>query len=188
MIKQKKKYIKPKNLFDKSRIDSDKGLTKRYGLKNKSEIWKAESEINRIRTEAKKLILEPEKQALFFKNLENRGLIKSSEASIDNVLSLTKETLLERRLQTFILKLGLAKTSKEARQLITHRKIKIKDRVITIPSYIVKLNEEKSITLIKPIKKEKPAKEKLNPEPEIKESAETAAEVKESTETKEQNI
>ena len=174
MIKQNKKYSRPKNLFDKFRIASDKELSKRYGLKNKSEIWKAESEINRIRTEAKKLIIDPEKQVLFFQTLEKKGLLKSSEASIDNVLSLTKENLLERRLQTFVLKLGLAKTIKEARQLITHKKIKIKDRIITIPSYIVKSNEEKLISLIKTIKKEK-TKEKLNPETEIKEpeSAET---------------
>jgi small subunit ribosomal protein S4 len=163
MIKQNKTYTKPKNLFDKSRIASDKELTRKYGLKNKSEIWKADSEVNRIRTEAKKLIIEPEKQALFFKTLQNKGLLKSSEASIDNVLSLKKEDLLERRLQTFILKLGLAKTIKEARQLITHRKIKLKDRVVTIPSYLVKSDEEKSISLIKAVKKEK-NNIKLNPE------------------------
>jgi len=132
-------------------------------LKSKTEIWKADSEINRVRAEAKKLIIEPEKQAAYFKTLEKKGLLKSSEASIDNVLSLDKENLLERRLQTFVLKLGLAKTPKEARQLITHKKVKVNDRIVTIPSYLVKLDEEKSISLIKTIKKEKPA-EKLSPE------------------------
>ena len=180
MIKQNKKYTRPKNLFDKSRIESDKDLTKKYGLKNKSEIWKAESEIKRIRTEAKKLIIEPEKQTSFFKNLEKKGLLRSSEASIDNALSLTKENLLERRLQTFVVKLGLAKTPKEARQLITHRKVMINGRIVTIPSYSVSLNEEKSISVIKIVKKEKP-EEKLNPEAiaeaEVSEAPELAQEM-----------
>lgn len=160
MIKKHKTYTRPKNLFDKSRIESDKELAKRYGLKNRSEIWKAESEINRIRTEAKRLIVEPEKQEAFFKNLETKGLISSSDSTIDSVLSLTKENLLNRRLQTILLKLNLATTIKEARQLITHRKIMINDRIVTIPSYIVKAAEEKSIKSLASAKKTKHKEDK----------------------------
>jgi small subunit ribosomal protein S4 len=167
MKKQHKKYSRPKNLFDRTRITSDKEIMNKYGLKNKSEIWKAESRINRIRTEAKKLIIEPEKQELFFRRLESMGLIKSKDATIDAVLSLTKENLLDRRLQTIVFKLGLAKTIKEARQLIGHRKIKT-DHIITIPSYIVRLDEENKISLAK---KEKIKTEKTNLN-EIKEQVE----------------
>jgi small subunit ribosomal protein S4 len=144
MIKKHKKYTRPKNLFDKARIEEDKAIMKTYGLKNKTEIWKAESEINRIRTEAKRLIIEPEKQDAFFKNLELKGLIKG-ETTIDAVLSLKKENLLDRRLQTVVFKLGLTGTIKEARQLITHRKITIDGKIVTIPSYIVKAGEESLI-------------------------------------------
>ena len=104
MRKQRKKYSRPRNLFDVSRIASDKGLVSNYGLKNKTEIWKADSEVNRIRAQAKKLIVNPEKQESFFKKLEDLGLLKSKEASIDSVLSLTKENLLDRRLQTIVFK------------------------------------------------------------------------------------
>ncbi len=177
MIKKRKTYTKPKNLFDKSRIEGDKELTKRYGLKNKAEIWKAESEVKRIRTEAKRLIIEPEKQEAFFKNLEIRGLIKDSEATIDAVLSLSKENLLNRRLQTIVFKLGFARTIKEARQLITHRKIKINGKIVTIPSYTVRAGEE---SLIKStiLPKTKPKKEKI-------EEAEEKEEIQETSETKE---
>lgn len=167
MKKQRKSYSRPKNLFDKSRIDSDKELVRVYGLKNRTEIWKAGSKVNRIRTEAKKLIIEPEKQELFFKTLVNKGLIKSSEASIDHVLGLQKESLLDRRLQTFVFKLGFAKTIKEARQLITHKKIKVSDRIVTIPSYHVNAKEEKLISLTKPIKVKKTEKSVLSPEKEL---------------------
>jgi small subunit ribosomal protein S4 len=158
MRKQHKKYTKPKNLFGKERIAEDKELVKNYGLKNKTEIWKADSEINRIRTEAKKLILKPEKQEAFFKKLEEKGLLKEKESTIDSVLSLTKENLLDRRLQTIVHKLKLAKTIKEARQLIVHRKIKLNDSLVTIPSYIVKLSEENKIKLAEKTKASKESK------------------------------
>jgi small subunit ribosomal protein S4 len=148
MKKQHKTYTRPKNLFDVTRIQSDKEILAKYGLKSKSEIWKAEAKINRIRAQAKQLIIQPEKQKTFFEKLEKIGLIKASEASIDTVLSLTKENLLNRRLQTIVLRLGLAKTMNESRQLITHRKIKLGDTLITIPSYTVDIDEEGKISKI----------------------------------------
>jgi small subunit ribosomal protein S4 len=148
MKKQHKTYNRPKNLFDTNRIQSDKDILHKYGLRSKTEIWKAESKISRIRAQAKKLIIQPEKQKIFFEKLEKMGLIKTSDASIDTVLSLTKENLLNRRLQTIVLKLGLAKTMNESRQLITHRKIKLGETLITIPSYTVDTDEEGKISKI----------------------------------------
>lgn len=153
MKKQHKNFVRPKNLFDTTRIQLDKDIMKNYGLKNKTEIWKAESKINRIRVQAKKLIVQPEKQKVFFEKLEKMGLIKASDASIDTVLSLTKENLLNRRLQTIVVKKGLAKTMNESRQLITHRKVKLGDTIITIPSYTVDIDEENTISSIRPSEK-----------------------------------
>ncbi len=164
MRKQRKKYSRPRNLFDVSRISSDKEIVKKYALKNKSEIWKADAEIGRIRTEAKKLIINPEKQDIFFKKLEEMGLIKSKDAAIDAVLSLTKENLLDRRLQTIVFKLKLAKTIKEARQIIGHKKIIVGDHLVTIPSYIVKVSEETKIKLAKKEKTKKEEKEEKREE------------------------
>jgi len=147
-IRLHKKYKRPKRLFSKARIEEEKRIKKEYGLKNMKEIWRAETEINRIRNQAKKFILNPEGQEAFLEKLRKIGLIKG-QANIDDVLALTKEKLLDRRLQTIVYKKGLARTIREARQLITHRKIKIGDRIVNVPGYIVNIDEEEKISLVK---------------------------------------
>jgi small subunit ribosomal protein S4 len=157
-----KKYSRPKHLFNKARIDEESNLVKKHGLKNKKEIWKAETEIDRIRSLAKALIVaSQEEQEKFFNRLIRLGLIKK-EANIDDVLALTKEKLLERRLQTIVFKKGIAKSPKGARQLIVHRKIKVGDKMIDSPAYIVKSDEENLIKKIEKPKKLKQAKVNLN--------------------------
>ncbi len=171
--KRHKKYSRPRKLFDKTRIEEEKSLIKKYGLKNKKEIWKAETEINRIRGLAKNLIVaSQEEQEKFFNHLIHLGLIRQG-ANIDDVLALTKEKLLERRLQTIIVKKNLSKSIKEARQLIVHRKIKVSGKVIDAPSYIVKADEENEINLIK---KQKKKKESINLSPETVETEKSETE------------
>ena len=155
--KPRKKFAKPLKPYDKSRIEEEAEIVKKYGLKNKRELWTAKTTIDTIRSQVKKLILHPEEKDELFNRLLNLGLI-NPESTIDDVLALAKENLLERRLQTIVFKKGLAKTVKEARQMIIHRKIKVLDRTITIPGYLVKVNEEMGITLLS--KKEKVLKEK----------------------------
>ena len=140
-MRQHKRYKRPKKPFDKARIEEEKRLMKEYGLKNKREIWKAETNISRIRAQARKLIVEPEKQEQFLNKLRKIGLI-DEKAGLNEVLSLTKRDWLERRLQTIVFKKGLARTIKEARQLIVHRKILVNDKIVDVPSYVVKKDEE----------------------------------------------
>ena len=144
MRRAKKHYSRPKKPFDKARIEEEKQLMKKYGLKNKKEIWKAEYEINKIRAQAKKLILEPEKQEQFFARLAKLGLIEKG-ATLDDVLALSKEKWLDRRLQTLVFAKGLAKTPREARQLIVHGHIMVDNRVVRYPSFIVPINLENKI-------------------------------------------
>ena len=153
--KQHKKYSRPRKLFEKIRIEGENVLMNKYGLKNKKEIWRADFYIGRIRVQAKKLITaSQEKQEEFIARLAKLGLIKST-SKIDDVLALTKESLLERRLQTLVLKKGLAKTIKSARQLINHRHILLNNDIVTIPSRIVLLEEENNLKLKEKKKKEK---------------------------------
>lgn len=166
-----KKFKRPRQTFSKQRIEEEKKIIKNYGLKNMREIWKAETEINRIRNQAKQLILKPEAQEAFFSRLAKMGLIKGSP-NIDDILALTKEKLLERRLQTIVFKKGLAKTPNEARQLITHKKIRIGNKIVNIPSYIVKTAEENKISVLQKAK----AEEK---KPEAARKAEEEIEIKE---------
>jgi len=146
-LRKHKKYKRPKKPFDKQRIDEEKILVKNYGLKNKKEIWKAEAEINKIRGQAKKLITaKREEQEKLFKKLGKIGFIINE---ISDVLSLKKEDWLKRRLQSVLVDKKIAKNSKQARQLIVHKHIKINSQIVNIPSYIVKVNEEDKIGFVK---------------------------------------
>jgi len=159
VIKKHKKYSRPRKLFDKSRIQEENKILGKYGLKNKKEIWRADSFIGGIRNQAKDLIPKSQlEQQDFLNRLAKIGLIKSG-GQLDDVLALTKEDILERRLQTIVLRKGLAKTSKEARQLITHRHVILADRIITIPSQIISVEEEKDVK--RKEKKQKKIKEKI---------------------------
>ena len=152
MKRKHKTYSKPKRPFDKVRIDEEAEIKKEFGLKNKKEIWKAETRIKSIRERAKKLIAaEPEEQKALFERLKKIGFDVNS---IADVLSLDKKDYLERRLQTIILKKRIATTSKKARQLITHKKILINNKIVDSPSYVVPVELETKISLKKKIKKE----------------------------------
>jgi len=72
------------------------------------------------------------------------GIIKS-DADIDDILSLKTENILERRLQTQVLRLGLARTVVQARQFITHGHIAINGRKATIPGMLVSKEDEMHI-------------------------------------------
>jgi small subunit ribosomal protein S4 len=56
-IKRKQqRFSRPRQLFNRARIDEEDLLVKKYGLKNKREIWKAEARVKQIRDVAKSLI------------------------------------------------------------------------------------------------------------------------------------
>jgi len=140
-----KLYTRPRKLFDRARIDEENELVKKYGLKNKREIWKAKTFVSKLRRQAKLLIgADIEEQKAFFERLQKMGM---KVADISDVLGLGEEHLLERRLQTFVVKLGLARTPREARQFITHRKILVNGNVVDIPSYRVTRDMEGAIRI-----------------------------------------
>jgi small subunit ribosomal protein S4 len=58
---------------------------------------------------------------------------------------LSSKNILERRLQTQVLRKNLARTIEQARQLITHKHIMVNKKVITSPSYFVSAEEENQI-------------------------------------------
>src|SRR3989344_7822099 len=100
MKRKHKLYSRPKRPFDKQRIVEEEGIKKEFGLKNKKEIWKSESEIKLIRKMAKELIAADEKkQHEFFNRLKKKGI---NVNSIGDALSLDKKDYLKRRLQTIV--------------------------------------------------------------------------------------
>jgi small subunit ribosomal protein S4 len=153
MIRKKKKFELPKKSFEKQRIMEENKLVLRYGLKNKKEIFKAESKVKYLRNMAKKLITaEQEEQQRFFDKLNKIGL---KVEKIADVLALSKEDLMNRRIATIIWKKGLSSSIKNARQMVCHKKIMIGESIVDSPSYLIKIEEEPLIQIKTKVKKPK---------------------------------
>ena len=120
-----------------------------FGLRTKRELWKAHTELSRVRQQARSLLaltqkVRDEKEPILLKSLARIGLIPN-DATLDDVLNLKPTDLLARRLQTIVSnKLGF-KTPYQARQAVIHGHIMVGDRKIDIPSYTVTVAEEDSV-------------------------------------------
>ena len=151
MIRKKKKYSRPRQIFEKERIEEENVYVKKYGLKNKKEVWKTLAKVTYYRHRAKDLAKKPvEEQEVFFNKLRALGL---KVESISDVLGLKIENLFERRLPTVVVKKGLADTVKQARQMVVHKLVRIDGKAINSPSYLVPVAEESMITVKKKVKK-----------------------------------
>ena len=147
MIRKKKLYARPIKLYEKTRIEEENELLKKYALKNKREVWKSLAKITYYRKRAMALArASKEEQDVFFKKLNSIGLKVNS---IANVLGLQIEDILERRLPSIVAKKGLANSAKHARQMVAHRRIVVGGRVVNIPSYIVPVSLENQISIKK---------------------------------------
>jgi len=146
--KIRKKYQTPIHPWQKDRLEMESPLVKQYGLKNKKELWKVDSKLKNYKDNAKSLValegLQAEKEKTQLLNkLKSYGILSSDE--LDDILGLKLEQLLDRRLQTIVFKKGLARSVKQARQMITHRQIIVNGKKITAPGHLVKLADENSI-------------------------------------------
>ncbi len=140
-------------MYESQRIADENALVEAYGLKNKREIWKTEAKVRYFRTRAKQLITSGAKeQESLFGKLRAIGLDVNS---IADVLALNKEDLLKRRLSSFIASKGFVSTPKQARQMITHKRVFIDGHVVSSPGYFVPVSEESSIIIKKNAVKEK---------------------------------
>jgi small subunit ribosomal protein S4 len=138
-------YSRPKKMFNSARIAEENDTKTKYGLKNKTEIWKISAKVKGLRFKAKKFISKSEKEKQeFFGRLNYMGL---EVKVISDVLALKNEDLLNRRLQTVVFNKGLAKTILEARQLIVHKNVFVDGRIVNIPSFAVNREDENKISL-----------------------------------------
>ena len=122
-----------------------------FGLKTKQELWKTQTELSRVRLQARSLLAlrqedRERKEPILMQSLTKIGLVDQS-STLDDVLNLQVNDLLSRRLQTIVQKNLFFKTPYQARQAIVHGHIMIGERIITIPSYVVKTEEEAKIHL-----------------------------------------
>ena len=122
-----------------------------FGLKTKRELWKAHTQLSRLRHQARSLLalrqeVREKEEPILMKSLSKVGLVEEN-STLDDVLNLQVTDLLSRRLQTVVLKKFSFKTPYQARQAVVHGHIMIGDRIVSIPSYVVGMNEENEIRL-----------------------------------------
>jgi small subunit ribosomal protein S4 len=147
----RKTFSKPKSPWRSDQLAQELYLLGTYGLRNKRELWKAQGELSEIRKQARRLLAASEvvrnrEERKLLGSLERRGLVTTGVV-LDDVLGLSVEDMLGRRLQTILYKKGAAVSPLQARQLIVHRHVKINDRIVSIPGYHVTADEEGKIQL-----------------------------------------
>ncbi len=170
--KLKKKYETPNHPWNKTEIDANKELRREFGLRNRREILVAESFLKKYKNLAKRLIANQtaqgakEKEQIMGK-LQQLGLLQAG-ADLNSILNLHTKDVLERRLQTLLARKGLCRTMKQARQFVTHRHVRIGDKEITSPGFLVSLEQETHIQF----KASSALADEAHPEREIKKPVE----------------
>lgn len=151
-IVNSKTYVTPRRPFEKERLDQELKLIGKFGLRNKREVWRVKYTLAKIRKAARELLTldEKEPKRLFegnalLRRLVRIGVLDEGQMKLDYVLGLRVEDFLERRLQTQVLKHGLAKSIHHARVLIRQRHIRVRKQVVNVPSFVVRLDSEKHI-------------------------------------------
>ncbi|MBN2095672.1 MAG: 30S ribosomal protein S4 [Candidatus Aenigmarchaeota archaeon] len=159
--KLRSSFGRPLKPFDRARIEYEAGLKKEYGFRRKREIWKLSQYFKNLKRRARNILATHDinDEKVLMAKLTRLG-IGSEGFTLDDVLNLNLEDVCERRLQTLVVKKGIATTLKQARQFIVHRRILIGNTIVDMPNYIVNVEEEANIKLrakqLKPKPEEKP--------------------------------
>merc|ERR1712079_11283 len=147
-----KVFTTPRRPFEKARLDQELKLIGEYGLRCKKEVWRVKLTLAKIRKASRDLLTleERDPRRLFegnalLRHLVRIGVLDEGRMKLDYVLGLKVEDSLERRLQTQVFKLGLAKSIHHARVLIRQRHIRVRRQVVNVPSFIVRLDSQKHI-------------------------------------------
>ncbi len=163
--KNTKSYDTPRHPWQAARMAEEVGHVKTYGLRNKREVWKAQTLLRNYRRSAMEMLAETTEGELsghvkqksddILAKLKRYGIL-SPEGGLDDILALDARNFLDRRLQTQVYRQGFANTLRQARQFITHGHIAIEAKKITVPGYMVTKEEELKIEyyLNSPLKSE----------------------------------
>jgi small subunit ribosomal protein S4 len=146
-------YDTPKHPWEAARMEEERRLVTKYGLKNKRELWKAQSILRGFRRQARELqarVRAGEEQAKretagLLGRLTRLGILPTGATGLDDVLALNAEVVLERRFEWIAFRRDFAPTPKGARQLIVHGHLTIGNHKMTRPGYLVLSAEEADI-------------------------------------------
>jgi len=146
-------FERPSHPWEAERIKAENELLKKYGLKNKKELWRSQYVLRRFRQRARELqarVRTGDKQAekereQLLRRLGRLGLLPLEGTTLDDVLALDVEAVLSRRLQTLTFLKGLAFTPRQARQFIVHGHVSVGGRRVTIPGILVSRTQENVI-------------------------------------------
>ncbi|MFH0869962.1 MAG: 30S ribosomal protein S4 [archaeon] len=144
--KTRRKYDTPTHPWFRTRIEEEKKVLKEFGLKTKKDIWKMETILRGFKDQVKNLASRFDDQSKLeeqqlISRLNSLGLTNPGD-QLDKVLGLELKDILNRRLQTLLVKKGLARSMKQSRQFITHGHVLVDKKKITFPSYLVGVKEE----------------------------------------------
>merc|ERR1712007_324128 len=147
-----KTFKKPRRPFEKERLDAELKIVGEYGLRNKRELWRIQLVLSKLRKTARELLTLPEDDpkrifdaSALMRRMYRYGFLDESQTKLDYVLALTAQDVLERRLQTLVFKLGLAKSIHHARVLIKQRHIRVGKQIVNVPSFLVRVDSQKHI-------------------------------------------
>ncbi len=149
----RRSYDTPSHPWQGERIKAEVVLVNQYGLKNKTEVWKAQSVLRNFRKQSRELqarLRSGDAQAkieadALLNKCSKIGVLPVEGARLNDILTLSEENILSRRLQTLVFEKGMASTVGQARQMIVHGHIFMNGHRVTIPGYIVTRYEESSI-------------------------------------------
>ena len=150
----RKSYDTPSHPWQGERIKAENEVVRQFGLKNKTEVWKADTLLRNFRKQSRELQsrlrtgdaqAKIEADALIAK-CARMGVLPVTGGDLNAILVLQNSDILSRRLQTIVFQKGLATTIKQARQLINHGHIFVDGHKVTVPGYIVLREEEGSVT------------------------------------------
>ncbi|MES1902395.1 MAG: hypothetical protein MHPSP_001118 [Paramarteilia canceri] len=151
-IKKKKRSIGVKEPYNKQNLESQLALTAKYALKSKAELGiyinmmrKAKMnavELGKLPVKNPKRIVE---ENALIRHLTMYGILTSETGStedlrLENVLTLTLENFLDRRLSSVVWTSRKARNCHDARVLVNHGHITVNDYVCKTPSMLVRVD------------------------------------------------
>ena len=149
----RKTYDTPSHPWQGERIQNENAIVAEFGLKNKTEVWKADTLLRNFRKQSRELqarLRTGDAQAkieadALIARCSRMGLLPATGGDLNDILVLKSQDILSRRLQPVVFQKGLAAPPKQARQIINHGHVFINGHKVTVPGYIVLRSEESTV-------------------------------------------